>query len=260
MRADVIYDTLWIHDKGVMDAGSGNAIGGANGPLGRTTDAQIADDFVIEETHRITSVVTDLMAYNDTIPAEGVWVQFYEHDPAGNKPSEAIFAELVVLPRDFVAESIFSPLRFAAWRITIDLTAADIVLEPGRWWINCQPLDIATNGDWFWHIGAVTIPTIEEPSHIRDGGVAHGNGFPGLWGTNTWIPHDFRGNNTLSMRIDGDPLAACDSCDMNCDGVVDAQDIEPFLAMLSLEPRPATHARATPTATAASTRSTSSRS
>ena len=232
VRADVLYDTLWIVDSGTMDAGTGNAIGGLNGPTGSILDLQIADDILLDDAYRITIVVTDIMAYNDTVPAEGVWVQIYEHDPSRNKPAEEVFAEQLVARRNLTVEPIESPLRFAAWRIIMDLSAADIVLEPGRWWINCQPLDIETNGVWFWHLGSVSIPIIGEPSHVRDGGVAHGNGYPGLWGSDIWIPHNFRGNNALSMRIEGDPVSDCNPCDMNCDGEVNAFDLESFLDLL----------------------------
>lgn len=230
-QTQTLYDTTWIVDSGRADAGSGNCIGGLNGPLGEVRDAQIADDFLLKDAHRITTVVCDIMAYNDSVPAEGIWVQIFEHDREADKPREEAFAEVVVDRDQFVqVQSIESPLRFAAWRITMDISAADIALEPGTWWINFQPLDISTNGDWFWHIGALN-EFLGELSHVRDGGVAHGNGYPGIWGSDTWIPHDFRGNNTLSMRIDGVP-ERCDPCDTNCDGEFNAFDIGPFLELL----------------------------
>jgi len=220
--ADVIYDSLWIVDDMWMDAGSGNAIGGFNGPTRRTMDAQIADDFEVDGEHRITVVVADIMSYNSTVPAEGVWVQFYRHDGRGNKPSEDVFAEVVMLPEEFDVEEIESPLRFAAYRITMDLADTDIVLDTGTWWVNFQPLDIETTGDWFWYIGSVSIETIGHRSHVRDGWLAHDNNYDPLWGSTTWIPHDFRGNNTLSMRIEGVAVGGCGrDPEWICDGDVD---------------------------------------
>jgi hypothetical protein len=226
----VIYDSLWIVDDNFMDAGSGNAIAKTPGTSGRLTDSQIADDFFVKGTMQITTVIADLMAHDGNLPSEGIWVQLYADDDGA--PSEKEFAQIVVLPDDYIATPIVTPLSFDSWRIEMDVSAANIVLEEGRWWVNTQPLDIATNFDWYWHIGSVSIPTIEQPSHVRDGGVAHGNGYAGLWNSSTWIPHNFRGNNSLSMRIEGEAVGGCEPCDVNCDGVVDAFDIDPFIGLL----------------------------
>ncbi len=226
----VFYDSLWIIDTNQADAGSGNAIAKTPGTSGRLTDAQIADDFVIKDAARITKVTADLMAHDGNLPAEGIWVQFFADD--GGAPSEQMEAGVVVTPRDYVATPIETPLNFEAWRFEMDVSAADVVLEDGIWWVSTQPLDVATNFDWYWHLGSVTIPTINQPSHVRDGGVAHGNGYAGLWGSTTWIPHNFRGNNSLSMAIEGELIAGCDPCDANCDGAVDTFDVEPFINLL----------------------------
>jgi hypothetical protein len=220
--ADVLYDSLWIVDDRWMDAGSGNAIGGANGPLRQTTDAQIADDFEVPGPHRISVVVADIMSYLGTVPAEGMWVQFYPHDDGGNKPSEDVFAEVVVSAEEFTVVELESPLNFPAYRITMDLTPYDVVLGAGTWWVNFQPLDVETNGDWFWYIGSVSIETIGQPSHVRDGWLAHGNNYAPLWRSTVWIPHDFRGNNSLSMQINGVAVGGCTrDPEWLCDGDVD---------------------------------------
>ncbi len=199
--ADVIYDSLWIYDEGYMDAGVGNAIGGLNGPLGAVTDAQIAEDFVVDQPSRLTRAVMDLNAYNDTYPAEGVWVQFYRDNDG--KPHEDVAYEYVVTPDHFEATEIPTPLRYKGWRIDMDLSGADIELEEGTWWVNFQPLDIQTNGDWFWFIASVTQPPIGHPSHVRDGYEDHNNRYRGLWNTTDWVPHNFRGNAVLSWRLEG---------------------------------------------------------
>jgi hypothetical protein len=221
--ADVIYDSLWIVDGREMDAASGNVIGGANGPTRQTTDAQIADDFDLDSPHQITVVVADVMSFGGSVPAEGVWVQFYAHDEQQNKPSEAVFADVVVLPGDFDVEEIDSPLQYRIYRITMDIADAGVVLGAGKWWVNSQPVDIDTRGDWFWYVGSVTIPTIGLPSHVRDGWLAHGNNYAPLWNSTMWIPHDFRGNNTLSMKIEGLAMGGCTRepawvCDGDVDG------------------------------------------
>jgi len=207
VRADVLYDSLWIVDDGWMDAGTGNAIGGES-PLGRIFDAQMADDFTLDEPATLTRLVVDFMAYNGTVPAEGIWVQIYPHDDKTGSPSEKLFTEFLATSRDWTVEKIDTDLTYLAWRIDIDITSHEVEIPPGRWWINPQALDIATTGDWFWWIGSVSSETIGLPSHVRDGWQDHGNQYDGLWGSTDWIPHDFRGNNTVSMRIEGDPAGS----------------------------------------------------
>ncbi|RJP30583.1 MAG: hypothetical protein C4547_16540 [Phycisphaerales bacterium] len=199
--AEVIYDSLWIYDEGYMDAGVGNAIGGLNGPLREVTDSQIAEDFVVEQPSKLTRAVMDLNAYNDTIPAEGIWVQFYRDNDG--KPHEDVAFDYVVTRDHFEATEIPTPLRYKGWRIDMDLTGSGIELDEGTWWVNFQPLDIETNGDWFWFIASISQPPIGHPSHVRDGWQDHGNQYRGLWNTTDWVPHSFRGNAVLSWRLEG---------------------------------------------------------
>ncbi len=226
----VLYDTLWITDDEVMDAGTGNAIGGFNGPTGENIDSQLADDFVVDEPVRLTKVVVDIMSFNGTLPAEGIWVQLYQHDEIIVGPDEACFADVIV--EDYVATKIDTPLNFDAWRFELDVSHADIQLSPQRWWINAQPLDEFTTGDWFWIIGSVSIPTVELSSHVRDSFEDHGNNYAGLWGSTDWIPHDFRGNNTVSMRIEGEIITGC-AADIDGDGDADADDFFGYLDLFA---------------------------
>lgn len=205
--AQILYDTLWIHDSGVMDAGVGNAIGGFNGPLRETTDAQIAEDVDIAEPTRLTRAFYDIFAYNSSVPAEGVWMQIFAD--AGGKPSAVMAAEDRVPPTRMKAEEISSPLQFKAYRLELDLSASAIELLPGRWWFVFQPLDEFTTGDWFYTIASISIPRIGDPSHVRDSGPAHGNGYRGIWNTTEWVPHSFRGNAVLSFKLEGEPANRC---------------------------------------------------
>jgi len=192
----------------VMNAGVGNAIGGWRPFPGLgTIDSQIAEDFTLADDTTLTLARVDIMAYDGTVPAEGVWVQVYAD--ADGKPAQDVTLEWVAAPADFQAVEIDSPLSFRAWRLNIDLTPGGFELPAGTWWVNFQPLDIETSGDWFWAIGAVEIPPIGHPSHVRDGWEAHGNDFYGLWGSTVWAPHNFRGNAVLSWRLEGDAGADC---------------------------------------------------
>lgn len=202
-HAEVIHDSLWIHDDNLMDAGVGHAIGGWRPFPGLgTIDSQVVEDFTLTQQTRLTVGVIDVMSHDGTVPAEGIWVQVYAD--AGGRPAEETAADWVALPSEYEAEEISSPLNFRAWRITINLSDADLDLDEGTWWVDFQPLDIKTTGDWFWSIGSVSIEPIGFPSHVRDGWEAHGNNYYGLWGSTTWIPHSFRGNAVLSWRLEGD--------------------------------------------------------
>lgn len=60
------------------------------------------------------------MAYNGTVPAEGVWVQFYGHDAKDDSPLEDLFAQYVVSPDEFTVTKIDTPLSFpACWRVPL---------------------------------------------------------------------------------------------------------------------------------------------
>jgi hypothetical protein len=219
----VLYDTLWITDTFAVNAGVGNAIGGSTPfPSLGTIDSQFADDFDLDATYQINVVIADFMLfYPADHPEEGFWIQFYADD--GDKPSEDVYAEVVAL--DWDATYVGEFVGRDSFRYEMDISAAGIVLGPGRWWVDVQPLDI-DKGGWYWANAALDItPPIGAHAHVRDGWLAHGNNYFGLWGSPTWIEHNLRGRGTPSMRLEGQEVGAGPSLTVSgtCPGSMTAE-------------------------------------
>jgi len=78
------------------------------------------------------------------------------------------------------------------------------VLDAGDWWMAVQPLDVA-DGGWFWSLSVLDLdPPEGNYAHVRDGWLAHGNGYYGLWNSTTWKEHNVRGRGTPARRIEGE--------------------------------------------------------
>ncbi len=202
-QGEILYDTLWITDRPTADAGVGNAIGGARAfPSLGTIDSQFADDFHLDSAHHITTLFADYQSFfNGDFPDEGIWVQFYADE--GGQPSNTLHADIVVNSFNTEFKGVFA--NYETYRYEIDISAANIVLEAGDWWVDIQPLDIA-DGGWFWALSQLNVdPPEGNRPHVRDGWQAHGNNYYGLWRTTTWIPHNFRGNATPARQIRGMP-------------------------------------------------------
>lgn len=202
-QGEILYDTLWITDTPTADAGVGNAIGGARAfPSLGTIDSQFADDFHLDGAYHITTIFADYQSFfNGDFPDEGIWVQFYADE--GGQPSNTLHADVIVNTYNTEFKGIFANRE--AYRYEIDISGANIVLDAGDWWVDIQPLD-EVDGGWFWALSQLNVdPPEGNPAHVRDGWEAHGNNYFGLWGTTTWIPHNFRGNATPARQIRGTP-------------------------------------------------------
>jgi hypothetical protein len=201
MSQVVLYDTLFITTQGLTDAGIGNCIGGARVfPSLGTTDAQLADDLVVQAPTLLTLVTVDVSTFDPgDMPDEGFRVQFYAD--AGGVPSETLHVETIAT--SYTHAPLAPVSGFDAFRFEIDLSGAGITLAPGTWWMDVQPLDEA-HGGWFWSSARLDLdPPIGNPAHVRDGWLAHGTSANGLWNSTTWFPHSFRGMGTPARKLEG---------------------------------------------------------
>ena len=204
--ADVLYDTLWITNTQITDAGIGNCIGGARVfPSLGTTDAQLADDFSTPSPVTLTTVTVDSSTFDPgDRPDEGFRVQIYRD--AQGVPDESLHAEFIATA--FQSTFVGMVAGRECHRYEIDVTPAQITLEPGTWWIDVQPLDVS-HGGWFWSSAKLDLdPPQGHPAHVRDGWLAHGTTAYGLWNSTTWKIHDFRGRGTPARRIEGNVVGA----------------------------------------------------
>lgn len=62
--------------------------------------------------------------------------------------------------------------RFYGMRVTVDLSAADIVLPRGVWWVNAQPMDLTLSGDAFYQVWDYET-RFGGDVHIKDGALEH---------------------------------------------------------------------------------------
>jgi hypothetical protein len=197
----VLYDTLFITNNSLTDAGIGNAIGGARVfPSLGTLDTQLADDFEVVNAVTITLVTVDISTFDPgDIPDEGFRVQFYA-DESG-VPSETLLAETI--STTWTSSPLPVVASREAARYVIDISSANIELATGVWWMDVQPMDEA-HGGWFWSSARLNLdPQIGNLAHVRDGWQAHGTTHNGLWNSTTWFPHNFRGFGTPARKIEG---------------------------------------------------------
>lgn len=198
-QGEIVYDTLWITDEGAANAGVGNAIGGIRAfPSLGTIDSQFADDFHLDATSQITTVFVDCQSFfNGDAPDEGFRVQFYPND--GVKPKEDVLFDITLT--DFTREFKGMFANRETYRYQLDLSGSGVVLDAGDWWMDVQPLDVS-DGGWFWSLSVLDLtPPEGNHAHVRDGWLAHGNSYHGLWNSTVWLEHNFRGRATPARRI-----------------------------------------------------------
>lgn len=95
---------------------------------------------------------------------------------------QASAQEVVVTP---FADKVFG--RFHGMRLAVDLSASDIVLPRGVWWVNAQPMDLSPFGDAFYQIWDYDY-RVGGDSHYKDGAMEHGWRYSDLGSNWTWTP------------------------------------------------------------------------
>lgn len=197
--AEIIYDTLWITDTHAYDAANGNAWSGA-GLFGSLFDLQLADDFEVPEgLTRITAVTGDFLNFLGPgyRPHDGVLVQFYE-DISG-RPSEEAYREVLVTGADLLVSG-FDDTVFSLFGTRLE-ARLDVELYPGIWWVDIQPKDLGSFGDWYYQVRDLD-GQIAGDTHARDGGRANGG-----YGHDWWraTGDDGLQAGTAAMRVQAIP-------------------------------------------------------
>ena len=224
-RADVLYDTTWMTDKGLYNETMSGYIGGL-GAQAFFVDSQTADDFELADAHVITSVTGDFFTLQPGfVPADGILIEIFED--LDGFPSEirtaAVFSsnyEMTPFP-DIVWDSLVGR------RFTVDLSEEGITLDPGTWWVSFVPVDLSPDGADYRQLRKLNLLN-GNPAHLRDGGIDHGNGYPGFFGFPDWTPFDQFGGSTsgdLAMRIAGAPVKPACPWDLDDNGSVGASDL-----------------------------------
>lgn len=235
-RGDVLYDSTAMTDDGTWNTTFTTYIGGTLF-FGHDIDVQAADDFILGETYIITSVTADYGSApgQGSPPASGVLVEFFtqlddcSYD-GGPCPSETPSA--AVLSTAVTATSLDGGPGEPDFRITVDLSSDDITLDSGTWWVSITPFDDTGRGAVFFQI-ASTAGTFGNNTHLRNGGLDHGNGLPGLFGVDDWTLAGLSGNQEdadLAMKIEGTPVKLACPADLDGDGSVGASDLLALLA------------------------------
>lgn len=208
-RADILYDALYVNaHTGSTSYLTNASMGGAN-ILGEPYDSQSADDFALTQTTRLSSVtfdmVSELVSGNGSLP-DSVLVEFYSDN--GGLPNGQATASVTLDTFASVRELPSSGTWGASpiYRIGLDLSAFDVVLASGNWWVS---ISSASDDNWYYHLAAQRdLHQTGAVTAARDGGNAHGTGYLGFFGTSDWVsyPGDNRGD--LAMRIEGQAVPA----------------------------------------------------
>lgn len=226
-HAEVLHDTTAMTDNGAYDGLAENFLGGF-AEHNVLLDQQSADDFDLLDRSSITSVTFDLLTHSpfaQAAPADGVLIEFWPDD--GGAPTDGAIA--AYFSTDFeLTQFTDTVFGITGLRFSVDLTRAGITLGPGTWWASLVPVDETPSGINYKSIRTEGFP-IGHSGHVRDGGVAHGNGYQGLYGTPNWEPFSFYGLNPsdIAMKIEGEPTTPpCQwDCDGNADGIVSVTDL-----------------------------------
>ncbi|MDX9910939.1 MAG: PEP-CTERM sorting domain-containing protein [Phycisphaerales bacterium] len=207
-HADVLYDALYTnaHNDSTSDFIS-SSIGGLN-LWGGNYDLQSADDFTLATDTAMTAITYDTFGFattaNGSVPS-AVRVEFFQ-DVAGAPAAAAshsvtvnTFSSVQVLGSvgsnfnggDSGSEPIL--------RLGIDLSGESVVLGAGTWWVSMS----AESGDnWYYNFGAWSGTFQGNRPQRRDGGLAHGNGYTGIWGSYNWAALG-SGTADIAMRLEG---------------------------------------------------------
>jgi hypothetical protein len=203
-QADVLYDTLWITDQIAYEDGIGNMYGGF-GVFSWWEDWRLADDFFVDgvaypQGIRLTTLITDSTTVLGNPPAEGVIVRVLIDDdghPGATVYERQLPPEAVIsIPFE---DPVFGGSGFAGQRLVIDASGEDLVLPPGRYWLNTQPVDLTVTGDVFFQLRDLDT-VIDADTHAM-------NTFFGEF----WAPvGDYWnwGAGTAAMRIEAEAIPA----------------------------------------------------
>ena len=226
-HADILYDTTSMSESGTWDNGSYMTYIGGAPFLGYDVDVQATDDFDLKGTYTLTSVTADYGTVFGSPPAEGVLIEFFED--LGGYPHEVPIAQ--VLSAEFTATPIdIQHPVIVGLRLTVDLANDDITLPSGTWWISITPVDPAPDGSDLYNQLSSTAGVWGNNTHVRSGGIDHGNGLPGGYGgAEDWTlagglaAHPYA---DIAMKIEG-TLVVKPSCPQDLDesGAVGTSDL-----------------------------------
>ena len=83
----------------------------------------------------------------------------------------------------------------------MDLSADEVVLGAGTWWISIVPI---TDENPYAIIGSRSdLHQNGSRMYVRDGGVAHGTGYAGIYGSDEWVDSSVALVGDMAVRIDG---------------------------------------------------------
>jgi len=202
---DEIYNSLDITDRQAYNAGNGDAWSGT-AIFGQVLDLQACDEFRSEEDCCLDVVIRDYVGFiGNPSPANGSYVALYA-DTGNCVPVESAFCDGDGQPTSTAtfSDSIFG---LVGMRNTVQTDGACCV-PAGSWFIEIQPHDESSNGDWYYCI-RTTNEVRGCESYGRDGGRA-----PGGYGFTTWTAFSTMGfgAGTISQAVTvkcGPPKPRC---------------------------------------------------
>lgn len=220
-NADILYDTLpeIIFTTGGqprLPGGSTSYRGihsfiGGSSVFGASLDMQAADDFALTQAYFIDRLTVDMNTSPVSVnPPEMVMIEFFS-DVGGRPGDTAWYALSVGLDRLTPESPLTGPgPANGGFRMGIDLSGLGVELGAGNWWFSVVGI-----ADEHYHtVLRRNDQTTGEAIRFRNGGLAHGNGYPlGPWGNYEWARYGDLGSNfglhgDLHVRIEGTLIPA----------------------------------------------------
>ena len=203
---DIWYDSTWIVDTDVADAGNGAAISGMS-VFGAIYDLSLADDFDCPGGD-VGVIVHDYMNFNGGAyrPTTDYLIEFYS-DVAG-APDDTAFIQL--MGTNYTAHEINVSWWGPCTRIRSVIDPGYATLPAGFSWVSPSPVDITSDGDWYYGIRKYATGLFSD-AHGRDGANMHGTIYGGPYGggynTSTWTSMESLGFTAgdWSMKVLGVP-------------------------------------------------------
>ncbi|MEE9231225.1 MAG: hypothetical protein V3U86_11010, partial [Acidobacteriota bacterium] len=123
-------------------------------------------------------------------------------------------------------------------RITVDVSSFEIVLAPGTWWVSIVAVDETKEGPRYINVRTTGLD-IGNPIHGRNGGIDHGNGYPGIYGTDDWLTFKDIGSTDgeAAIKVEGTLVTPECPADLDSDGTVGVKDLLFLLGVWGLCPR-----------------------
>lgn len=189
--AATIYDNTGMWGAGSYFTGNGNTTGGA-AIFGVDYDLQVADDFSNTGSKYLTGAACENATFGLGYPVQGVRVEIFPD--IGGAPGEAPIHSGIT--SSFTTTTLGGDLfGLVGVRVDADISGFGWTIGTGTYWMTVQ--GVSMGGDWgYTYAGG---DPFGANRYFRDGGVDHGNGLGGGYGSNDFFSAGDGGGSSVAL-------------------------------------------------------------